>query len=130
MKLLKPSKMFILLIISLLSVSLLTACGARRSPPATVQPAAPQATQARPTTSAPQPTNVPPASAIPQATAIPPTQAATVVPPTATPTHTPAPAATATAQPDTSGAALDQLLQKLEEANSAGDSLNDVPELK
>jgi hypothetical protein len=29
-----------------------------------------------------------------------------------------------------SGAALDQLLQKLEQANLAGDSLSDVPELK
>jgi hypothetical protein len=48
--------------------------------------------------------------------------------PTVTPTPTSALAATP--QPDTSGDALDQLLQQLEQANSHGDNLGDIPELK
>ncbi len=127
MKLLKPSRLTSLLIVCLIGVSLLTACGARQALPTTApQSAAPQATATRSATAAPQPTTVPQATAVPSVA--PATQVATLIPPSATPTHTPAPATTA--QPDTSGAALDQLLQKLEQANSAGDSLSDVPELK
>jgi len=129
MKLFKRSGLISGLIIGLVGLSLLTACGARRSTSTTApQPAAPQATAVPAATTAPQPTRAQQATTAP--TVAPTTQAATAVPPTVAPTQTSAPTATAVSQPDTSGDALDQLLQKLDQANSSGDSLNDVPELK
>ena len=122
MKSLTRSSLLALFITLILGASLLTACGGRG---ASLQVTAkPPATAIRQATAAPQLATAAPHNTAPQPTALP----ATAVPAVA-PTATIAPAA-ATASPDTSGDALEQLLQKLDTANSTGDSLSDVSEIK
>ncbi len=128
MKSLNRSSLIALLITLSLGASLLTACGGRGAslqvtakPPAT---AIRQATAAPPATLAPQLATAAPQSTVPQPTALSTTTVSTIAP-----SATVVPAA-ATASPDTSGDALEQLLQKLDTANSASDNLGDVPEIK
>ncbi|MBI5567175.1 MAG: hypothetical protein HY870_19915 [Chloroflexi bacterium] len=117
-------KLFAGVVLSVLCIATLAACGGRRSQTESIPTNPPQATaapqKAQPTTvPAPaQPTTVP---AVEQATA------------TALPTATLEPAATATVAPaksSESGAALEQMLEQLFNANNSADQLDDVPQVK
>lgn len=113
------------LVVGTICVGALAACGGPRSQSNSAPTTVPQATVA-------------PQKAQPTATAIPaqPSVAPTAVPPTvaAAPTATLEPALTvAPAKPSKSGqsgAAVDQVLEQLFNANSSADSLDDVPQLK
>jgi hypothetical protein len=122
------------LIVGVMCVSVLAACGGPRSTSGSAAIAAPQATvvpqNVKPVAT---PVSAQPTSAPAMA---PTTSLATAESPTVTPvpTSTAAPAATATstgpAKSSQSGAALEQLLQQLSNANDSADQLNDVPQLK
>ncbi|MFN8595998.1 MAG: hypothetical protein U0559_07425 [Anaerolineae bacterium] len=111
------------LVVGFICVGALAACGGPRSQSNSAPTTAPQATaapqKAQPTAIPAQPTVAP--------TAVPPTSA-----PAPTATTAPAPT-TAPAEPSKSsqsGAALEQTLEQLFNANSSGDALDDVPQLK
>jgi hypothetical protein len=103
----------------------LAACGGRRAQPESVPANPPQAT------TAPQATAVPQKA---QPTTAPAPAQPTAAPAVEQPTTTPEPAAMATvaapAKSAESGAALEQVLEQLFNANSSADQLEDVPQVK